>query len=80
MKHSHSFTMTIFHKITKSAKLVILLIIPTYAKVSIQKILTIFLVNQGVFYGYFALLFLCAKHQSLPDVHSIEPWVHFAHR
>ncbi|SSC08569.1 hypothetical protein BTURTLESOX_620 [bacterium endosymbiont of Bathymodiolus sp. 5 South] len=27
--------MTIFHKITKSAKLVILLIIPTYAKVSI---------------------------------------------
>ncbi|SSC08293.1 hypothetical protein BTURTLESOX_1396 [bacterium endosymbiont of Bathymodiolus sp. 5 South] len=26
--------MTIFHKITKSAKLVILLIIPTYAKVS----------------------------------------------
>jgi hypothetical protein len=34
MKHSHSFTMTIFHKITKSAKLVILLIIPTDAKVS----------------------------------------------
>ncbi|SSC08103.1 hypothetical protein [bacterium endosymbiont of Bathymodiolus sp. 5 South] len=34
MKHSHSFAMTIFHKITKSAKLVILLIIPTYAKVS----------------------------------------------
>jgi hypothetical protein len=33
-KHSHSFTMTIFHKITKSAKLVILLIIPTYAKIS----------------------------------------------
>ncbi|CAC9433646.1 hypothetical protein [uncultured Gammaproteobacteria bacterium] len=28
--------MTIFHKITKSAKLVILLIIPTYAKVSIN--------------------------------------------
>jgi predicted GTPase len=27
MKHSHSFAMTIFHKITKSAKLVILLII-----------------------------------------------------
>ncbi|CAC9462586.1 hypothetical protein BSPLISOX_658 [uncultured Gammaproteobacteria bacterium] len=27
--------MTIFHKITKSAKLVILLIIPTYAKVSL---------------------------------------------
>ncbi|CAC9444738.1 hypothetical protein BSPLISOX_728 [uncultured Gammaproteobacteria bacterium] len=26
--------MTIFHKITNSAKLVILLIIPTYAKVS----------------------------------------------
>ncbi|VVH65335.1 hypothetical protein BSPLISOX_1237, partial [uncultured Gammaproteobacteria bacterium] len=36
MKHSHSFAMTIFHKITKSAKLVILLIIPTYAKVSIK--------------------------------------------
>ena len=34
IKHSHSFAMTIFHKITKSAKLVILLIIPTYAKVS----------------------------------------------
>jgi hypothetical protein len=30
----NSFAMTIFHKITKSAKLVILLIIPTYAKVS----------------------------------------------
>jgi hypothetical protein len=26
MKHSHSFAMTIFHKITKSAKLVILLL------------------------------------------------------
>jgi IS5 family transposase len=36
MKHSRSFAMTIFHKITKSAKLVILLIIPTYAKVSIN--------------------------------------------
>jgi hypothetical protein len=36
IKHSHSFAMTIFHKITKSAKLVILLIIPTYAKVSIN--------------------------------------------
>ncbi|CAC9446080.1 hypothetical protein [uncultured Gammaproteobacteria bacterium] len=36
MTHSHSFTMTIFHKITKLAKLVILLIIPTYAKVSIN--------------------------------------------
>ncbi|VVH65333.1 hypothetical protein BSPLISOX_1235 [uncultured Gammaproteobacteria bacterium] len=36
IKHSHSFAMTIFHKITKSAKLVILLIIPTYAKVSIK--------------------------------------------
>ncbi|WP_180324356.1 hypothetical protein [bacterium endosymbiont of Bathymodiolus sp. 5 South] len=34
IKHSHSFAMTIFHKITHSAKLVILLIIPTYAKVS----------------------------------------------
>ncbi|CAC9442757.1 hypothetical protein [bacterium endosymbiont of Bathymodiolus sp. 5 South] len=34
IKHSHSFAMTIFHTITKSAKLVILLIIPTYAKVS----------------------------------------------
>jgi hypothetical protein len=34
MKHSHSSAMTIFHTITKSAKLVILLIIPTYAKVS----------------------------------------------
>jgi hypothetical protein len=34
IKHSYSFAMTIFHKITKSAKLVILLIIPTYAKVS----------------------------------------------
>jgi hypothetical protein len=34
MKHSHSFAMTIFHKITKSAKLVTLLIIPTYAKIS----------------------------------------------
>jgi calcineurin-like phosphoesterase len=32
MQHSHSFAMTIFHKITKSEKLVILLIIPTYAK------------------------------------------------
>jgi tRNA (guanine-N1)-methyltransferase len=46
----------------------------------IQKISTIFLVNQGVFYGYFALLLLCAKHQSLPDVHSIEPWVHAVHQ
>jgi hypothetical protein len=36
MKHSHSFAMTIFHKITKLAKLVILLIIPTYAKVSLK--------------------------------------------
>ncbi|SSC08329.1 hypothetical protein [bacterium endosymbiont of Bathymodiolus sp. 5 South] len=34
IKHSHSFAMTIFHKITKSVKLVILLIIPTYEKVS----------------------------------------------
>ncbi|WP_218973780.1 hypothetical protein, partial [bacterium endosymbiont of Bathymodiolus sp. 5 South] len=34
IKHSHSFAMTIFHKITNSAKLVILPIIPTYAKVS----------------------------------------------
>jgi hypothetical protein len=30
-----AFAMTIFHKITNSAKLVILLIIPTYAKASI---------------------------------------------
>ncbi|VVH65262.1 hypothetical protein BSPLISOX_3144 [uncultured Gammaproteobacteria bacterium] len=29
--------MTIFHKITNLAKLVILLIIPTYAKVSLSK-------------------------------------------
>jgi hypothetical protein len=29
IKHSHSFAMTIFHKITHSEKLVILLIIPT---------------------------------------------------
>ena len=36
IKHSHSFAMTIFHKITNSEKLVILLIIPTYAKVSIN--------------------------------------------
>ncbi|WP_180323862.1 hypothetical protein [bacterium endosymbiont of Bathymodiolus sp. 5 South] len=36
IKHSHSFAMTIFHKITHSAKLVILLIIPTDAKVSIR--------------------------------------------
>ncbi|VVM24420.1 hypothetical protein BSPWISOXPB_5120 [uncultured Gammaproteobacteria bacterium] len=36
MQHSHSFAMTIFHKITNSAKLVILLIIPTYAKVSMN--------------------------------------------
>ena len=35
IKHSHSFAMTIFHKITNSEKLVILLIIPTYAKVSV---------------------------------------------
>jgi hypothetical protein len=34
IKHSHSFAMTIFHKINNSAKLVTLLIIPTYAKVS----------------------------------------------
>ena len=38
IKHSHSFAMTIFHKITHSAKLVILLIIPTYAKVSSNNI------------------------------------------
>jgi hypothetical protein len=31
------FESDLFHKITKSAKLVILLIIPTYAKVSSQK-------------------------------------------
>jgi hypothetical protein len=31
----HSFAMTIFHTINNSAKLVTLLIIPTYAKVSI---------------------------------------------
>jgi NADH:ubiquinone oxidoreductase subunit K len=31
--------MTIFHKITKSEKLVILLIIPTYAKVSSQNVI-----------------------------------------
>jgi hypothetical protein len=41
MKHSHSFAMTIFHKITKSTKLVILLIIPTYAKVSVIYLLII---------------------------------------
>ncbi|VVH66579.1 hypothetical protein BSPLISOX_2315 [uncultured Gammaproteobacteria bacterium] len=35
IKHSHSFAMTIFHTINNSAKLVTLLIIPTYAKVSI---------------------------------------------
>ncbi|VVM19190.1 hypothetical protein BSPWISOXPB_894 [uncultured Gammaproteobacteria bacterium] len=39
IKHSHSFTMTIFHKITNSAKLVTLLITPTYAKVSMKKII-----------------------------------------
>ena len=32
IKHSHSFSVTIFHKITHSAKLVILLIISIYAK------------------------------------------------
>jgi hypothetical protein len=37
IKHSHSFAMTIFHKITNSAKLAILLIIPTYEKVSVNK-------------------------------------------
>ncbi|CAC9440873.1 hypothetical protein BSPLISOX_3226 [uncultured Gammaproteobacteria bacterium] len=36
MQHSHSFAMTIFHTINNSAKLVILLIIPTYAKVSMN--------------------------------------------
>jgi hypothetical protein len=36
------FAMTIFHKITKSAKLVILLIIPTYAKVSNESLNPIF--------------------------------------
>ncbi|CAC9463494.1 hypothetical protein [uncultured Gammaproteobacteria bacterium] len=36
IKHSHNFAMIIFHKITNSAKLVILLIIPTYAKVSLS--------------------------------------------
>jgi hypothetical protein len=41
MKHSYSFAMTIFHKITKSAKLVILLIVPTYAKVSMIYLLII---------------------------------------
>ena len=35
IKHSHSFAMTVFHTINNSAKLVTLLIIPTYAKVSI---------------------------------------------
>ncbi|WP_139698991.1 hypothetical protein [bacterium endosymbiont of Bathymodiolus sp. 5 South] len=35
IKHRHSFAMTIFHKITHSAKLVILPIIPTYVKVSL---------------------------------------------
>ena len=34
MKHSHGFAMTMFHTINNSAKLVTLLIIPTYAKVS----------------------------------------------
>jgi hypothetical protein len=36
IKHSHSFAMTIFHKITNSAKLVILPIIPTYAKGNVK--------------------------------------------
>jgi hypothetical protein len=36
IKYSHNSTMTIFHKITHSAKLVILLIIPTDAKVFIK--------------------------------------------
>ncbi|SSC07867.1 hypothetical protein [bacterium endosymbiont of Bathymodiolus sp. 5 South] len=49
MKHSHSFAMTIFHKITKSAKLVILLIIPTYAKVSGNKS---FIMQTKVLTGY----------------------------
>jgi hypothetical protein len=35
IKHSHSFAMTVFHTINNSAKLVTLLIIPTYAKVSV---------------------------------------------
>jgi hypothetical protein len=47
--HSHSFAMTIFHKITKSAKLVILLIIPTYAKVSGNKS---FIMQTKVLTGY----------------------------
>ncbi|SHN93214.1 hypothetical protein [bacterium endosymbiont of Bathymodiolus sp. 5 South] len=34
VKHGRSFAMTISHKITNLEKLVILLIIPTYAKVS----------------------------------------------
>ena len=34
IKHNYNFAMAIFHKITYSAKLVILLIVPTYAKVS----------------------------------------------
>jgi hypothetical protein len=34
IKQIHRFAITIFHKITNSAKLVILPIIPTYAKVS----------------------------------------------
>ena len=38
IKHSHSFSMTIFHKITHLVKLVISLIIPTDAKVSIRDI------------------------------------------
>jgi hypothetical protein len=47
IKHSHSFAMTIFHKITKSAKLVILLIIPTYAKVSSKWLMLVLIFAMG---------------------------------
>jgi hypothetical protein len=45
IKHSHSFAMTIFHKITKSAKLVILLITFIFTYKCIQFLLVSYLHN-----------------------------------
>jgi uncharacterized protein YjbI with pentapeptide repeats len=53
MKHSHSFAMAVFHKITKSAKLVILLITPTYAKVSSKLYVGLFITLIIVVLCYF---------------------------
>jgi hypothetical protein len=58
--------MTIFHKITHSAKLVILLIIPTYAKVSKRmSICNISMAHFSVYCFHFQTVTICHGFISL---------------